>query len=65
MAPRPIEKLMRRKELLNNIPISKSTLYNRYNDGTFPPEVKITNKGIALWRYDLILEVLTQTIRRT
>lgn len=43
-------KLLRLREVLQLIPLSRATIYRRMADGTFPKALKLGERTVA-WRY--------------
>jgi len=52
-----INRLLRPKQVLEIIPFSKSTLWQRVNDGTFPQPLKLSQR-VTVWRESDIVAFL-------
>jgi prophage regulatory protein len=46
--PEP-DRIIRLKTVLNRSGLSRSTVYRKINEGTFPPQVKVSLNGVG-WR---------------
>jgi prophage regulatory protein len=46
--PEP-DRIIRLKNVLNRSGLSRSTVYRKINEGTFPPQVKVSLNGVG-WR---------------
>lgn len=46
---------IRERQILTMLPFSKSTLWRKVNDGTFPKPVKLSER-VTAWRVDEIHE---------
>jgi prophage regulatory protein len=46
--PEP-DRIIRLKTVLNRSGLSRSTVYRKINEGTFPPQVKVSVNGVG-WR---------------
>ena len=40
-------RLIRLPEVMDRIPLSRTSIYNRINDGTFPKPIKLGSKSVA------------------
>ena len=40
-------RLIRLPEVLDRIPLSRTSIYNRINDGTFPKPIKLGSRSVA------------------
>lgn len=47
------QKLLRFRELRNAIPLSRSTIWRKVNDGTFPAPIQISKVAIAWLKSDI------------
>jgi prophage regulatory protein len=43
------DRIIRLKTVLNRSGLSRSTVYRKINEGTFPPQVKVSLNGVG-WR---------------
>jgi len=66
MTPRyqPLQKIIRKADVLNILAISKSTLFNRINSGLLPPSIPLGGRAVG-WLESEIEAVLNALINNT